>query len=98
MVYIRFEVSSFSFTETVRGLCEFEEIEVLSKAVEVTVDKKEENSYDFCLNFIQGFGHRTTKRFLTLSLAAPFAPPCLEALGLIGPRKKEKKTGFDDIS
>ena len=35
---------------------------------------------------------------LTLSLAAPFAPPCLEALGLIGPRKKEKKTGFDDVS
>jgi hypothetical protein len=26
---------------------------------------------------------------LTLSLAAPFAPPCLAALGLIGPRKKE---------
>jgi hypothetical protein len=36
--------------------------------------------------------------FLALSLAAPFAPPCLEALGLIGPRKKEKKTGFDDVS
>ena len=35
---------------------------------------------------------------LTLSLAAPFAPPCQEALGLIGPRKKEKKTGFDDVS
>jgi hypothetical protein len=30
---------------------------------------------------------------LTLSLAAHFSPPCLEALGLIGPRKKEKKTG-----
>ncbi len=28
---------------------------------------------------------------LTLSLAAPFAPPCLEALGLNGPRKKGKK-------
>jgi hypothetical protein len=29
--------------------------------------------------------------FLTLSLMAPFAPPppCLAALGLIGPRKKE---------
>jgi hypothetical protein len=35
---------------------------------------------------------------LNLSLAASFAPPCLEALGLIGPRKKEKKTGFDDVS
>jgi hypothetical protein len=38
------------------------------------------------------------RHILTLSLAAPFAPPCLEALGLIGPRKKEKKTGFDDVS
>ncbi len=30
----------------------------------------------------------------------PFCPPppCLEALGLIGPRKKEKKTGVDDVS
>jgi hypothetical protein len=35
---------------------------------------------------------------LTLSLAAPFAPPCLEAQGLIGPRKKDKITGFDDVS
>ncbi len=32
-----------------------------------------------------------SKTRLTLFLAAPFAPPCLEALGLIGPRKKEKK-------
>jgi hypothetical protein len=36
---------------------------------------------------------------LTLSPTAPFAPPCPTALGLIGPRKKErKKTGFDDVS
>ncbi len=35
--------------------------------------------------------------FKPLSLAAPFAPPCPTALGLIGPRKKEKKTGFDDV-
>jgi len=35
---------------------------------------------------------------LTLSLTAPCAPPCPTALGLIVPRKKEKKTGFDDIS
>jgi hypothetical protein len=33
----------------------------------------------------------STDQLLTLSLAAPFAPPCLEALGLIGPRKKGKK-------
>ncbi len=36
--------------------------------------------------------------YLTLSLAAPFGPPCLEALGLIGPRKKGEKTGFYDVS
>ncbi len=28
----------------------------------------------------------------------PFCPPLPEALGLIGPRNKEKKTGFDDVS
>ncbi len=27
----------------------------------------------------------------------PFCPPCPTALGLIGPRKKEKKSGFDDV-
>ncbi len=31
---------------------------------------------------------------LTLSPTAPFAPPCPTALGLIGPRKKEKKNWF----
>ncbi len=35
---------------------------------------------------------------LTLSPTAPFAPPCPTALDLIGPRKKKKKTGFDDVS
>jgi hypothetical protein len=28
---------------------------------------------------------------LTLSPTAPYDPPCRKALGLIGPRKKEKK-------
>jgi hypothetical protein len=32
-----------------------------------------------------------TLAMLTLSPTALFAPPCLTALGLIGPRKKEKK-------
>jgi hypothetical protein len=36
-----------------KKLCEFEEIEISSKAVEVTVNNKEENSYDFCLDFVQ---------------------------------------------
>jgi hypothetical protein len=35
---------------------------------------------------------------LTLSPVAPFAPPCPTALGLIGPRKMEQKSGFDDVS
>jgi hypothetical protein len=28
----------------------------------------------------------------------PLCPPCPTTLGLIGPRKKEKKFGFDDVS
>ena len=39
-----------------------------------------------------------TLYILTLSPTAPWAPPCPMALGLIGPRKKEKKTGLDDVS
>jgi hypothetical protein len=51
-----------------------------------------------CIDALFGAVYAVCLR-LTLSLAAPFAPPpCLEALGLIGPRKKEKKTGFDDFS
>jgi hypothetical protein len=34
---------------------------------------------------------QTFLMILTLSQAAPLAPPCLEALGLIGPRKKGEK-------
>jgi hypothetical protein len=29
--------------------------------------------------------------FKTLSLVAPYAPPCPTALGLIGPKKRKKK-------
>jgi hypothetical protein len=50
-----------------------------------------------CANSIHNSSH-SIEDYLTLSLAAPFAPPCLEALGLIGPRKKEKKTAFDDVN
>jgi hypothetical protein len=39
-----------------KRLRDFEEIEIAGKAVEVTVNNKEENSYDFCLDFIQEFG------------------------------------------
>ncbi len=39
-----------------KRLHEFEEIEISSKAVKVTVNNKEENSEDFCLDFFQEFG------------------------------------------
>ena len=39
-----------------KRLREFEEIEISSKAVEETVNNKEENSSDFSLNFAQEFG------------------------------------------
>ncbi len=35
---------------------------------------------------------------LTPSLTATCAPPCPTAQGMIEPRKKEVKTGFDDVS
>ncbi len=35
---------------------------------------------------------------LTLSPMNPRAPSCPTALGLIGPRKKGEKTGYDDVS
>jgi hypothetical protein len=36
-------------------LRELEEIEISSKAVELTVNNKEENSWDFCLDSVQEF-------------------------------------------
>jgi hypothetical protein len=39
-----------------KRLREFEEIEISSKAVNVTVNNKEENSDNFCLGFTQKFG------------------------------------------
>jgi hypothetical protein len=38
------------------GLREFEEVEISCKAVEVTLNSKEKNCYDFCLDFVQEFG------------------------------------------
>ncbi len=43
------------FEETQKRLREFEEMKIQGKAVEETVNSKEE---DFCLDFIQGFGLR----------------------------------------
>ncbi len=53
---------------------------------------------DFFNSHVCVLKNEMIKFTLTLSLAAPFATPCLEALGLIGPRKKGEKTGFDDVS
>jgi hypothetical protein len=39
-----------------KRLREFEEIEISSKAAEVTVNNKAKNSEDFCLDFVQEFG------------------------------------------
>ncbi len=46
----------FSFTETVKGCVSLKKYKSQSKAVEVTVNNKEENSEDFCLDFDQEFG------------------------------------------
>jgi hypothetical protein len=50
--------SFFFLYRNCKRLREFEEIEISSKAVEVTVNNKEENSKDFCLDFVQEFGLR----------------------------------------
>jgi hypothetical protein len=49
MISIRF--SSFLLYRNCKRLREFKEIEISSKAVEVTVNKTKGNSKDFCLEF-----------------------------------------------
>ncbi len=39
-----------------KRLREFQEIDSQDKVVEWTLNSKEENSYDFCLDFVQEFG------------------------------------------
>jgi hypothetical protein len=46
----------FFFTETVRGCASLKKQKSQDKAVEATVNNKEENSSDFCLDFVQEFG------------------------------------------
>jgi hypothetical protein len=60
--FIRF--SSFLLYRNCKRLREFEEIEISSKAVEVlkTVNKKEENCQNICLNFVQEFGLLTKEQ------------------------------------
>jgi hypothetical protein len=46
----------FSFTETLRGCVSLKKQKSQGKAVEMTVNNKEDNSKDFCLDFVQEFG------------------------------------------
>jgi hypothetical protein len=57
---VRFSIrfSSFLLERNGERLRKFEVIEISSKVVEVTVNNKEENSYNFCLDFVQEFGLR----------------------------------------
>jgi hypothetical protein len=52
-VWFSISFSSFFLYRTCKRLREFEEIDI-----EVTVNNKEENSYDSCLDFVEKFGLR----------------------------------------
>ncbi len=52
---------TFSFTET--GCLSLKKHKSHGKAGEVTVNNKEENSSDFCLDFVQEFSLRTKSSF-----------------------------------
>ncbi len=54
----------FSFTETVRGFVSVKKWKFHSKAVQLTENNKEENSEDFCLDFVQEFGLRIIYTFI----------------------------------
>jgi hypothetical protein len=47
--------------ETVRGCVSLKKYKSQGKAVEVTVNSKEENPYDFCLDYVQEFGLCTVR-------------------------------------
>ncbi len=51
-----YQVFLLSLLQNSKRLREFEEIEISSNAVDVTVDNMEDNSFDFCLDFVQEFG------------------------------------------
>ncbi len=54
--YQEFLISSLQCTvETVRGGVSLKKYKSQGKAVEVTVNSKEENPEDFCLDFVQEF-------------------------------------------
>ncbi len=54
-VWLSVRFSSFFLYRNCKRLREFEEEKI---DIEVTVNKKEENSEDFCLDFVQEFGLR----------------------------------------
>jgi hypothetical protein len=63
-----------SVTELLRHckrLREFEEIELSRQAIELTVNSKEENSQDFCLDFVQEFGLMAVISREAVSLRSP---------------------------
>jgi hypothetical protein len=47
-----------SLKKYIKGCVSLKKCKSQGKAVEVTVNSKEENSYDFCLDFVQEFGLR----------------------------------------
>ncbi len=51
-----------------KRLREFEEIEISRQMGEVTVNSKEENTYYFCLDFVQELGLRTGNIVFSLLL------------------------------
>ncbi len=55
-VWVSIRFSAFLLYRNCKRLREFDKIEISSKAVEVTVNNKEENSEDFCLDFVQEGG------------------------------------------
>jgi hypothetical protein len=61
-VWFSIRFSFFLLYRNCKRLREFEEIDISSKAVEVIVNNKEENSEDFCLDFVQEFGLRNNCR------------------------------------
>ncbi len=58
-----FAVYSNGTLKTVRGCESLKKEKSQGKAVEVTVISKEVNFKDFCLDFVQEFGHGHTKCF-----------------------------------
>jgi hypothetical protein len=55
-VFVLVSSKNSACVETVRGCASFQKYKSQGKAVEMTVNSKEENSSDFCLDFFPEFG------------------------------------------